>query len=245
MSFKDRYVGEILETKDYGKYEILECKAWDNITIRFLDTGYTTKTRQGNIKDGVIKDYLRPSVFGVGYYGIPKADVFHPATSKWLDVMKRCYDESRLEKAYETSNMCVQWHNYLNFRDWVVAQKGFGVKGWELDKDLLIKGNTLYCPESCVFLPKSVNAALTKRQNCRGDYPIGVVINKAKTKFEAWCGDGTASKYLGVYETPKEAFLAYKSKKEEFLKGLANKYKELLDPRAYEALMNYEVEITD
>ena len=42
-----------------------------------------------------------------------------------------------------------------------------------------------------------------------------------------------------------EAFNAYKKAKENYLKELANKWKGKIDPRAYEALMNYEVEITD
>ena len=45
--------------------------------------------------------------------------------------------------------------------------------------------------------------------------------------------------------TPEEAFLAYKKDKEAYIKDVANKWKDKIDPRAYEALMNYEVEITD
>ena len=42
-----------------------------------------------------------------------------------------------------------------------------------------------------------------------------------------------------------EAFNAYKTAKEIYIKELANKWEGKIDIRAYEALMNYAVEITD
>jgi hypothetical protein len=246
MSNKEKYLGKILETKSFGKYKVIEYLAWDNITVKFLQTGYVTKTRQQHITDGVIKDYLYPSVYGVGYYGSPSANTTGRAAFIWRSVMQRCYEEEgRIEPAYYEVNVCTSWHNFLVFEEWVVKQPGFDTKGWELDKDLLIKGNKLYSPDTCVYLPKAVNAALTKRHNHRGKYPIGVQPSKSGKRFEAWCGDGERSRYLGVFGTPIEAFLCYKAKKEEMLRSLAEKYKDELDPRAYQALMNYQVEITD
>ena len=60
-------------------------------------------------------------------------------------------------------------------------------------------------------------------------------VNKNKGKSE----------HLGFFNTEIEAFNAYKVAKEAFVKEQANKYKSQIDPRAYEALMNYTVEITD
>lgn len=242
---KEKYLGKVFETNSYGKYEVIEYVNWENVTVRFIQTGYVTKTRHDHIREGVVKDYLYPSVFGVGYYGSPDTKTSHPATRRWLSLMKRCYDESSLEPAYYDANVITHWHNSSTFQEWAVVQPGFNMKGWELDKDLLVKGNKIYSPETCVFLPKNVNAALTKRQNYRGDYPIGVQPSKSGNRFEAWCGDGSRSRYLGVFGTVLEAFLCYKAKKEEMLKSLADKYRDDLDPRAYQALYNYEVEITD
>ena len=42
-----------------------------------------------------------------------------------------------------------------------------------------------------------------------------------------------------------KAFNAYKEAKEAFVKEQAEKWKSQIDPRAYKALMNYQVEITD
>ena len=50
---------------------------------------------------------------------------------------------------------------------------------------------------------------------------------------------------LGYYDNEYDAHLAYKQAKEAYLKQLADKYKDMLDPRAYEALYNYTVDIDD
>ena len=60
-----------------------------------------------------------------------------------------------------------------------------------------------------------------------------VRINKGKQEF------------LGYFKTELEAFSAYKQAKESFVKEQANKWKSQIDPRAYEALMNYEVDVDD
>ena len=52
-------------------------------------------------------------------------------------------------------------------------------------------------------------------------------------------------KTLGNYKTELEAFNAYKAAKEAYLKELAEKWKSEIDPRAYDALINYQVEMTD
>ena len=51
--------------------------------------------------------------------------------------------------------------------------------------------------------------------------------------------------HLGYYSTEIEAFNAYKQAKESFVKEQANKWKDQIDPRAYKALMSYEVGIDD
>ena len=51
--------------------------------------------------------------------------------------------------------------------------------------------------------------------------------------------------HLGYFKTEVEAFDAYKKAKESFIKEQANKWKGKIGERAYEALMNYTVDITD
>jgi len=51
--------------------------------------------------------------------------------------------------------------------------------------------------------------------------------------------------HIGLFCTPEQAFYAYKEAKEEYVKAVANKWRNEVDFRVYEALMDYQVEITD
>ena len=51
--------------------------------------------------------------------------------------------------------------------------------------------------------------------------------------------------FLGHYNTPEEAFQAYKQFKENYIKQVADEYKELIPEKLYNAMYEYEVEIED
>ena len=58
------------------------------------------------------------------------------------------------------------------------------------------------------------------------------------------CTNGIGRR-LGSFDSVTEAFNAYKEAKESYIKEIANKWKSQIDPRAYEALYNYTVDIDD
>ena len=75
---------------------------------------------------------------------------------------------------------------------------------------------------------------------------IGVSWHKTKKAFIARVRKNKGKpEWLGSFKTELEAFNAYKQAKEVFVKEQANKWKSQIDPRAYEALMKYEVNIDD
>ena len=146
--------------------------------------------------------------------------------------------------------MSDNFKHYEYFYEWCNKQVGFNDyddshKSFEIDKDLLVKGNTLYSENTCIFVPKYINTVLTKSDRTRGCNVIGVNFHKSSNKFQARLCKVNKSIYLGIYNTEIEAFHAYKTAKESYLKELSNKWKDKIDIRAYNALMNYQVEITD
>ena len=142
--------------------------------------------------------------------------------------------------------MSDKFKSYEYFYEWCHKQVGFNNQGWHLDKDLLIKGNKVYSENTCVFIPAEVNTLLIKREALRGEHLIGVSWSKRNKAFRARVNKNKGeSEHLGYFKTEVEAFNAYKQAKESFVKEQAEKYKSQIDPRAYNALMKYTVEITD
>lgn len=133
--------------------------------------------------------------------------------------------------------------DFQDFASWCIIQIGYN-NGFHLDKDLLTKGNKEYGKDTCVFIPQSLNKLITKRDRFRGALPIGVTNDKGRMRASCQIGTGKA-KYLGNFDTTEEAFYVYKNFKESYIKEQANKWCSQIDPRAYKALMNYEVLITD
>lgn len=164
----------------------------------------------------------------------------------WIDLLRRCYSEKLQNKypTYKGKFVCEEWLNFSNFYEWVKSCP-FRQDGWDLDKDLLFKGNECYGPETCVFLPHRLNTFLTKLKSVRGELPVGVCYIPESGTYRALCSIGGGIQKSKVFKTCSEAFEWYKQQKENLAKELASLYKEAIDPRAYEALMNFKVDIED
>ena len=120
-----------------------------------------------------------------------------------------------------------------------------------LDKDILYKGNKIYSPENCCFIPYRINLLFTKSDKTRGEYPIGITYDKRSDKIMVQCNTHENNKskkvHLGSFplNRPFQAFYAYKTFKENYIKQVADEYKNLIPKKLYEALYKYKVEIND
>ena len=251
VSYKD-CVGKVCKSKSSGDFKIVKYNDKTNVEIQFLKTGFEAVVQLGNIRNGNVKDPHSPSVYGVGIsgakYPISEGGVITKEYELWRDMLKRCYSDTYQKKypTYIGCKMSDKFKSYEYFYEWYHNQIGFGVKGWQLDKDLLVKGNKVYSESTCVFIPKEINQLLTKRASSRGEHLIGVCWDKRHKAFKAQVGKNKGKQEnLGYYNTELEAYKAYKIAKESFIKEQANKWKGRIDTRAYQALMNYTVEITD
>ena len=222
------------------------------VEIQFLKTGYEAVVELGNIRNGCVKDRYLPSVYGVGIIGAKYPSSESRRNTKeyelWQSMLERCYSDTSKKKypTYEGCKVSENFKSYEYFYEWCHNQIGFGVKGWQLDKDLLVKGNKVYSETTCVFLPQEINTLLIKCTALRGNHLIGVSWSKRDKSFISRVHKNKGkSEHLGLFKTEIEAFNAYKQAKEVFVKEQANKWKGKIDVRAYNALMNYEVGIDD
>ena len=233
-----------------------------DIVVEFQDA-YKTKihTQWTNFIRGNVKNPYAPSVLGVGIIGLKYNTVNKVKNIKeydlWYDMLERCYDKKCKEKypAYKNATCCKEWLNFENFYEWLNSQENFkkwhDEERWCLDKDIIFKGNKIYSPKTCCLVSNRVSCLFTKNDSRRGDYPIGVIYNKKVEKYVARISKmGDNGKYrecLGYYDTPEQAFQAYKKAKESYIKQVAQEEyaKGNITKRCYMAMMNYQVEITD
>ena len=251
VNYKD-CVGKVCKSKSSGDFKIVKYNDAKDVEIQFLKTGYEATVQLGHIKRGKVKDPYSASVHGVGVVGTKYPPSEGGVNTKeyvlWKHMLQRCYSDGFKNKrpTYEGCEVSENFKSYEYFYEWCNKQIGFGNEGWHLDKDLLIKGNKVYSEDSCVFIPREINQLLTKRTALRGEYLIGVYYHKGDKAFKAQVNKNKGKReHLGYFKTEIEAFNAYKEAKEAFVKEQANKWKGKIDERAYEALMNYQVEITD
>ena len=251
VSYKD-CVGKVCKSKSSGDFKILKYNDKKNVEIQFLKTGFETTVELGSIRNGEVKDPYLPSVCGVGITGTKYQPTINGVNTKeyelWTDMLKRCYSVVYKNKhpTYEGCGVSDNFLYYEYFYEWCHKQIGFGNDGFHLDKDLLIKDNKVYSESTCVFLPQEINKVLTKRTNSRGEYLIGVHWSDINKAFVARVSKNKGrSEWLGYFNTEIEAFNTYKQAKESFVKEQAEKWKSQIDERAYQALINYTVEITD
>ena len=251
ISYKD-CVGKVCKSLNSGNFKILKYNDTYNVDVQFLKTGFETVARLWDIKNGLIKDPYSPSVYGIGILGTKYPISVNGVQTKeyelWTHMLERCYSDTYKKKrpTYEGCEMSDNFKSYEYFYEWCNKQIGFNNKGWHLDKDLLVKGNKVYNENVCVFLPQEINSLLVKCTASRGKHLIGVYWNKTNKAFRAMVSKNKGkSEHLGYFKTEIEAFKAYKQAKESFIKEQAINWKSQIDDRAYEALMNYQVEITD
>lgn len=252
---KFKYEGKIFSTKNNGEIVVVEYRRLDEVLIKFINTGYEKTTRMCLILDGKVKDNLKPSVYGVGVAGDEVCIVNGIVLKEyklWSSMLQRCYDDE-LKKKYPSYQYCTTeecFNFFTNFKIWCNKQIGFSSKDgsgsyFALDKDILVKGNKVYSPETCCFVPNEINNLLSPNKSRRGNHPVGVSFHKRDNKYQASLHVGSCRKHLGCFVSAEEAFRAYKQAKEDHIKEVANKWRDQIDPRVYEALMNYQVEITD
>ena len=250
------FEGSVFKTKLYGDLIITKYINHKEVYVKFLDTGYETKAYFGNIKKGIVRDRSVPSILGVGIVGDEVTKVNGSRLKEynlWQALLSRCYCDKFHVKCptYKDCSVSDNFKYYPYFKEWCNNQIGFNVlddKGnhFELDKDLLIKGNKVYSEDTCCFVPQEINSLQFSKQRKESNLPKGVSYEARTDKYKAQIGGkGKLKTFIGRYTTPDEAFQAYKQAKEAHIKEIANKWKDQIDNRVYKVLISHEVHIDD
>ena len=192
-------------------------------------------------------------IYGVGFIGDIDKNIDINAYDYWHSMLRRCYDETRIKVdegrnlAYQGCKVCDEWLNFSNFYKWY-KDNYYEIDNeiMCLDKDILIKGNKIYSPQTCIFAPQKINTLFCNSKKIRGNLPLGVTYDKRYNSYVARCNNGNKKTiYLGSRKTIEEAFMLYKIFKEKIIKDFADRYKDLIPIELYNAMYKYEIEITD
>lgn len=162
----------------------------------------------------------------------------------WSGLLQRCVVGGPIQSKYPSYIGCTVHPNFIRFQDfaeWCQHQIGFRNDKWALDKDILLPGNKVYGPDTCCFVPRQLNNLLTHKRTEQGQYPTGVSFHKPNGNYLAQGSVDGRRKHLGCFDTPEAAETAYKTAKTNEIRRQAEIWKDRIDPRAYNALLNYKV----
>lgn len=248
---KQLRIGESKINQWNSKMTIVEYIDNKNITVEF-EGGVKVSSAYAEFRKGNIRNPYDKTLLGVGYLGqgkykttIKKKHSFHYAL--WKRMMQRCYD-SNIHKTNPTYIDCTvteEWHNFQNFAKWIDDNYyEFEEEKMHLDKDILVKGNKVYSPDTCIFVPARINTLFIKSDGNRNSY-IGVSYRKDRERYNVRLRRDGRKIFLGDYNNPEDAFEVYKEYKEAYIKQMAERYKESIPNTLYNAMIKYKVDITD
>lgn len=253
---KDR-IGEISFNKKGTKMVIVEYRGKADITVEFQDKCKVRKRCEYSrfLKGSVVNPY-DANVYNHGFQGegIYNSKEHALAWRKWDGMLRRVYSEEYKNKkpSYINCSICKDWLNFQTFAEWFY-ENYYEIEGQVmcLDKDILIKGNKLYSPQTCVIVPNNINCLFTKSDSIRSkDLPIGVYNsgNGFRVYLKKGCINGKKNSELfkmSNIKTKEEAFNIYKQEKEKYIKKVADYYKNKIPQRLYNAMYEYKVDICD
>ncbi|RLA61246.1 MAG: hypothetical protein DRQ89_11650 [Epsilonproteobacteria bacterium] len=125
---------------------------------------------------------------------------FNPFYSRWINMLDYCNNSTEC-------TVCDNWLLFSNFYKWMVKQYWSGLKL----SNKIIPGNTVFSPDTCVFIPKSLLGLIVYRP--KNDLlPHGVRVhphNYTPDKYTAFCAVDQKPKCLGTFTTSNEARIAY------------------------------------
>lgn len=254
MSHINNRVGEHFITNEGYEIVIVKYNNREDILVQFQDEHKAiVPSRYGNCKNKQVKNPYHPSVYGVGYMGQGKykAKIDGKNTEyydDWHSLMQRGFDEKYKAKhpTYKDVIVNPELYDFQDFAEWWHNNRyEVDEEMMEIDKDILVKGNKEYSFNTMIFVPHRINSLFIKNDARRGDCPIGVSYHKRDKVYQANCKTLDGLKYLGSYNNSEDAFNAYKRFKEQYIKEVADEYKDRIPKELYDAMYRYEVDIED
>ena len=160
-------IGEVNYNLHGQRMEIINYNNHRDITILFEDGTIREHIYYSCFKQGAVKNFGAPEVHGVGITGTKQKKINGKLTKEyatWVNMLQRCYDPHKWKEFpnYEKCSVCDEWLKYDNFYEWCHNQENWNKvieepSMFHVDKDIISKGNHIYSPVYCSFVPANVN----------------------------------------------------------------------------------------
>ena len=232
--------------------KIIEYNNVNDITIEFQDEHRYKSEHNcyGNFIKGTVRNPYNKFLYDRGYLGVGKytATINRKATKAydaWTKMFLRSYKEQwhQIEPTYKECDVDERWWNFQVFAEWFYNNyHEIPNMSIQVDKDWIIPGNKIYSPEACELVPAIINTCILthdKKIQANKDIPIGIQVTASGKYKPRVCRYGKRIE-CGTYETVEEAMSVYLNKKVQYIKELADKYKDYISNRLYDAMYHYK-----
>lgn len=126
---------------------------------------------------------------------------------RWKNMLQRCKSG---KGHYSECSVNPKWYSFMNFRNWIIENTG-DLTDLELDKDLLVFGNTEYGPDRCLLIHSSTNILISSSHKTSS--LIGTHWSKRDKRFVVRI-DG---RHIGNFKSELEAHNAWYSEKRRII----------------------------
>lgn len=185
--------------------------------------------------------FMKRTVCGVGYLGRANVGESNPIYRKWRNMIQRCYYNKihEYKPYYASCTVCEEWLNYANFEVWYNENYIDGKK-FDLDKDILVQGNTEYAQDTCALVSHYVNTVFEDR-----GIKNNIVENSQTGKFDTSMTLLGKRTEIGSFDTKEIAQKELFEHKKNYIVQFAIKSKNKVPDKVYRAMLNWKVEVTD
>jgi hypothetical protein len=162
-------------------------------------------------------------------------------------MMDRCRiggSYQRNKPAYLGCYFSEEFGDFSRFCEWAITQQGCFDQTYNLDKDLLVKGNKVYSRETCVYVPKLLNSLFVSHPKVKDNNTLPVGVYHRRSGFISSISINGEVVHSCLYTTQEAAREWYVEKKLQLVDNWIKKINEgivVVDGRVLTALVNFEV----
>jgi hypothetical protein len=132
----------------------------------------------------------------------------------WMGILSRT-SKTNARNNIRGNSAINEFIDFQQFAEWCQGADGYLNKDssgnyWHLDKDLYSIGNRVYSPETCIFIPASLNDSFpTSPGRRKSDNLQGVTLLRKSGKYQAATSYKNKHVHLGTFNTKQLAHKAW------------------------------------